>query len=157
MASINSDNISSEENNDDSREDELLQSYQDENIDVSMNGLRINKYYFPTFQIKKIPIHKIKDIKIIELDRANGKYTFFGLSWKFIYYHLDRKRPIKTHGIVIEEEDNIIKIGITPDDTMKCFKVLKYLMKHMKNNQPFEPLFKDSETQSLKSGKQKID
>ena len=43
MASINSDNISSEENNDDSREDEL-QSYQDENIDVSMNGLRINKY-----------------------------------------------------------------------------------------------------------------
>jgi hypothetical protein len=122
-----------------------------------MNGLKIKKYYIPTFKEKIIPIHRIKNIKMIDLDRTNGKYTFFGLSWKFIYYHLDRKRPIKTHGIVIEEEDNIIKIGITPDDTMKCFKVLKYLMKHMKNNQPFEPLFKDSETQSLKSGKQKID
>ena len=30
-------------------------------------------------------------------------------------------------------------------------------MKHMKNNKPFEPLFADSEEQSLKSGKQKKD
>ena len=157
MDSINSNNISSEENVEDSREDEL-QSYQDDNIEVSMNGLRINKYYIPTFKFKIIPINKIKDIKIIELDRVNGKYTFFGLSWKLIYYNLDRRRPIKTHAIIIEEEDDsIIKIGITPDDTMKCFKVLKYLMKHMKNNKPFEPLFRDSEVESLKSGKEKID
>ena len=51
-------------NNDDSREDEN-QSYEDENIKVSMNGLKINKYYFPIFKEKIIPIHKIKDIKII--------------------------------------------------------------------------------------------
>ena len=150
---MNENNKISEE---DSREDEY-QSYQDENIDVSMNGLRINKYYFPTFQIKKIPIHKIKDIKIIELDRSNGKYTFFGLSWKLYYYNLDKRRPLKTQGIIIEEEDNFVTIGITPDDTLKCFKVLKYLMKHMKNNKPFEPLFQDSETQSLKGNKEKID
>ena len=92
-----------------------------------------------------------------KLNRVNGKYTFFGLSWKLIYYNLDRRRPIKTHAIIIEEDDSIIKIGITPDDTMKCFKVLKYLMKHMKNNKPFEPLFRDSEVESLKSGKEKID
>ena len=122
-----------------------------------MNGLRINKYYFPTWKPKVIPIHKLKDINIIELDRINGRYTFFGLSWKLYYYHLDRKRPNKTHGIIIEEEDNIIKIGITPEDTMKCFNVLKYLMKHMKNNTPFEPLFRDNETNSLKSGKEKVD
>ena len=30
-------------------------------------------------------------------------------------------------------------------------------MKHMKNNKPFEPLFEDSEIQSLKNNKQKID
>ena len=95
MNSINSNDILPEENDEDSREDEL-QSYQDDNIELSMNGLRINKYYFPTFNFKIIPIHKIKNINIIELDRANGKYTFFGLSWKLIYYHLDRKRPIKT-------------------------------------------------------------
>ena len=157
MESINSNNISSEDNNtDNSREDEL-QTYQDENIEVSMNGLKINKYYFPTWKIKIIPIHKIKNIKIIELDRINGRYTFFGFCWKFYYYNLDRKRPLKTHGIIIEEEDNISTIGITPDDTMKCFKALQYLMKHMKNNKPFEPLFADSEEQSLKSGKQKKD
>ena len=149
-------NIISEENKEDSREDEL-QSYKDENIEVSMNGLKINKYYIPTMKEKLIPIHKIKDIKIIELNRINGRYTFFGFSWKLYYYNLDRKRPIKTHGIIIEEEDNFITIGITPDDTIKCFNVLKYLMKHMKNNKPFEPLFQDSEIQSLKGQKEKID
>ena len=122
-----------------------------------MNGLKIKKYYLPTFKEKIIPIHKIKDIKIIELDRSNGKYTFFGLSWKLYYYNLDKRRPLKTQGIIIEEEDNFVTIGITPDDTLKCFKVLKYLMKHMKNNKPFEPLFQDSETQSLKGNKEKID
>ncbi len=156
MDSANKNNISPKEDNDYSREDEL-QSYHDENIEVDMNGLRINKYYFPTWKPKVIPIHKLKDINIIELDRINGRYTFFGLSWKLYYYHLDRKRPNKTHGIIIEEEDNIIKIGITPEDTMKCFNVLKYLMKHMKNNTPFEPLFRDNETNSLKSGKEKVD
>ena len=157
MESINSNNISSEDNNtDNSREDEL-QTYQDENIEVSMNGLKINKYYFPTWKIKIIPIHKIKNIKIIELDRINGRYTFFGFCWKFYYYNLDRKRPLKTHGIIIEEEDNMITIGITPDDTMKCFKALQYLMKHMKNNKHLEPLYEESETKSLKSGKEKID
>ena len=156
MNSINSDNIQSKEENEDSREDEL-QSYQDENIQVDMNGLKINKYYIPTWKMKTIPIHKIKDINIIDLDRVSGRYTFFGFSWKLYYYNLDRKRPLKTQAIIIEEEDNILKIGITPEDTLKCFNVLKYLMKHMKNNKPFEPLFNDSETQSLKPGKQKID
>ena len=156
MKEEKSNNISSEENDEDSREDES-QSYQDENIEVNMNGLKIKKYYIPTFKEKIIPIHKIKDIKMIDLDRVNGKYTFFGLSWKLYYYNLDRKRPIKTKGITIEEEGNFVTIGITPEDALKCFKVLQYLMKHMKNNKPFEPLFQDSETQSLKGNKEKID
>ena len=140
MESINSNNISSEDNNtDNSREDEL-QTYQDENIEVSMNGLKINKYYFPTWKIKIIPIHKIKNIKIIELDRINGRYTFFGFCWKFYYYNLDRKRPLKTHAIIIQEENNNIKIGITPDDCQKCFKVLNNVIN--KN--------KDCELKSLK-------
>ena len=153
---INKNSINNNDNTEDSREDEY-QSYQDENIEVSMNGLKINKYYFPIWKPKIIPIHKIKDIKIIELNRASGKYTFFGFSWKLYYYHLDRRRPLKDNAIIIDEEDNMINIGITPVDVNKCFKVLKYLMKHMKNNKPFEPLFEDSEIQSLKSGKQKID
>ena len=156
MKAEKSDKINSEEKDDDSREDES-QSYQDENIEINMNGLKIKKYYIPTFKEKIIPIYKIKNIKMIDLDRANGKYTFFGLSWKFYYYNLDKRRPLKTKGIIIEEEGNFVTIGITPDDTLKCFKVLKYLMKHMKNNKPFEPLFQDSETQSLKGNKEKID
>ena len=135
--------------------DDELSSYKDEIVDLSFQGLKINKYYFPTLKMKIIPINKIKNINLIELSRVNGKYTFFGFSWKFYYYHLDKKRPLKTHGIIIEEEDNLITIGITPDDTMKCFKALNYLMKHMKNNKHLEPLYEESETQSLKSGKEK--
>ena len=137
--------------------DDELSSYKDEIVDLSFQGLKINKYYFPTLKMKIIPINKIKNINLIELSRVNGKYTFFGFSWAFIYYHLDRKRPKKTHAITLEEEDNSITIGITPENPHKCFNVLRYLMKHMKNNKPFEPLFEDSEIQSLKNNKQKID
>ena len=137
--------------------DDELSSYQDEYIDLSFKGIKINKYYFPLLQSKTIPIHKIKNINLIELNRINGKYTFFGLSWAFIYYHLDRKRPNKTHAITFNEEDNFVNIGITPEDPRKCFNVLRYLLKHMKNNKKFEPLYKDNETESLKSGKEKDD
>ena len=132
-----------------------LSSYKDEYIEVSLNGLKINKYYFPTLTSKIIPIHKIKNINLFELNRLTGKYTFFGLAWNFRYFHLDRKRPNKTHGILIEEEDNMISIAITPDEPHKCFNVLRYLMTHMKNNKEFEPLLRDSEIQSLKAGKEK--
>ena len=137
--------------------DDELSSYKDEIVDLSFQGLKINKYYFPTLKMKIIPINKIKNINLIELSRVNGKYTFFGFSWAFIYYHLDRKRPVKTHAITFEEEDNFLTIGITPDDPRKCFNVLRYLLIHMKNNKSFSPLLKDDENEFLKSGKQKID
>lgn len=143
--------------NDAKGRDDELSSYQDEYIDLSIKGMKINKYYFPLMTCKIIPIHKIKNINLIELNRINGKYTFFGLSWKFIYYHLDRKRPRKTHAITFDEENNLITIGITPDNPHKCFNVLRYLITHMKNNKQFEPLYKDSETEFLKNGKQKTD
>lgn len=143
--------------NDTKGRDDQFSSYQDEYVDLSIKGLKINRYYFPLLKDKIIPINKIKNINFIELNRLNGRYTFFGLCWKFIYYHLDRKRPKKTHGITLEEEGNIITIGITPDDPKKCFNVLRYLITHMKNNKEFNPLFNDTETESLKNGKQKID
>ena len=143
--------------NDAKGRDDELSSYQDEYIDLSIKGMKINKYYFPLMTCKIIPIHKIKNINLIELNRINGKYTFFGLSWKLYYYHVDRKRPNKTHAITLEEEDNMITIAITPDDPKKCFNVLRYLMTHMKNNKKFEPLYKDNESESLLKGKQKIE
>ena len=143
------------ENDKNGRDDELS-TYKDEIIDLSFKGLKINKYYYPLSKIKFIPIYKIKNINLIELNRINGKYTFFGFCWKLYYYHLDRKRPLKTHAIIFEEEDNIITIGITPEDPRKCFNVLRYLMTHMKNNKEF-PIFQDNETQSLKEGKEKFD
>ena len=113
------------ENDKNARDDELS-SYQDEYVDLSFKGLIIDKYYFPFMKSKIIPIQKIKNFNLIELNRINGKYTFFGLSWKFIYYHLDRKRPKKTHAITLEEEDNSITIGITPENPNKCFN--RYFM-----------------------------
>ena len=116
-------------------EDENDSNYHDDLIDVNKQSLTIKKYYFPTLSQKIIKLNKIKSISMLELNRANGKYTFFGFSWTFHYYHLDRKRPCKNHAIIIEEEDNRIKIGITPDNPEKCFSVLNKLLSYNKESE----------------------
>ena len=140
------------------REDEIS-SYQDECITVDMNGLKIKKYYYPLSKVKQIPIHNITDIDIIELNRISGKYTFIGFCWKLYYYHLDRKRPLKEKAIIIKEKDNYITIGITPDDPIKCYQVLRYLMIHMKNNTECQSLLddRDNKINQTKGKKEKID
>ena len=138
-----------------SRNDELS-SYKDECIEVSLNGLIINKYYIPLFTSKTIPIEKIKNINMLELNVFNGKYKLMGLSLNFNYFHYDPKRSNKTHVIIIEEEDNIFSIAITPDDPKKCYNVLRYLMSNMKKNNEFDPLLKGSEIQLIKEQKEKL-
>ncbi len=108
-------------------------SYHDNLIDINNNVLTIQKYDFPLFNQKIVKINNIKNIFMIEMNRLNGKYTFFGFCWKLYWYHLDRKRPLKTHAIIIEEENNNIKIGITPDDCQKCFKVLNNIINKNKD------------------------
>ena len=137
------------------RNDELS-SYKDECIEVSLNGLIINKYYFPLFTSKTIPIEKIKNINIIELNAFNGKYKLFGLTLNFNYFHYDPKRSNKTIGLLIEEEDNIFTIAITPDDPKKCYNVLRYLMSNMKKDNEVDPLLKGNEIHLLNEQKEKL-
>ena len=139
--------------------DDELSFYEDECITVDMNGLKIRKYYYPLSKVKEIPIHNITYIDIIELNRLSGKYTFIGLCWKLYYYHLDRKRPIKNKAIILNEKDNLITIGITPDDPIKCYQVLRYLMIHMKNNTECQSLLdeRDENIRPISGKKQKID
>ena len=85
-------------------------------------------------QSKTIPLSKIKNINLIELNCSNGKYKLWGLDLKFIYYHLDKNRSKKSYAIIIEEEGNFLTIGITPEEPKKCFKVLKYLLSQNKDN-----------------------
>ena len=108
-------------------------SYHDNLIDINNNVLTIQKYDFPLFNQKIVKINNIKNICMIDMNRLNGKYTFFGFCWKLYWYHLDRKRPLKTHAIIIEEENNNIKIGITPNDCQKCFKVLNNIINKNKD------------------------
>ena len=108
-------------------------SYHDNLIDINNNVLTIQKYDFPLFNQRIVKINNIKHRFMIEMNRGNGKYTFFGFCWKLFWYHLDRKRPFKTHAIIIEEKNNIIKIGITPDDCQKCFKVLNNIINQNKD------------------------
>ena len=137
------------------RNDELS-SYKDDYIEVNQSGLTINKYYFPLFTSKTIPIEKIKTINIFELNAFNGKYRLFGFSLNFNYFHYDPKRSNKTHGILIEEEGNIISIAITPDDPKKCYNVLKYLMSNVRKGKEFDPLLKGNEIHLLKEQKEKL-
>ena len=95
--------------NDSNAREEKLTSYKDCYIDLSVEELKIYYYYFPFLQTKTIPISKIKNIKLIELNALNGKFKVFGLDFKCIYYHLDIKRPIKKYAITLEEEGNWLK------------------------------------------------
>ena len=115
MNSINSNNT------------EIETNYSDEYINLNEDFLAINKYYYPLKKKKIIKIGNINNIKLIEMDRMSGKYTFYGFCWKFYWYHLDNKRPQKKYAIIISEKNNSITIGITPNDTQKCFQVLNYL------------------------------
>ena len=124
MNSINSNNT------------EIETNYSDEYINLNEDFLSINKYYYPLKKKKIIKIRNINKIKLIEMDRMSGKYTFYGFCWKFYWYHLDNKRPQKKYAIIISEKNNSITIGITPNDTQKCFQVLNYLYNnnvHTKN------------------------
>ena len=143
-------------NNEKKERNDELSSYKDEYIEVNQNNLTINKYYFPLFTSKTIPIEKIKNINIFELNAFNGKYRLFGFSLNFNYFHYDPKRSNKTHGILIEEEGNIISIAITPDDPKKCYNVLKYLMSNVKKGKEFDPLLKGNEIHLLKKQKEKL-
>ena len=115
MNSINSNNT------------EIETNYSDEFIILNKDELTINKYYYPLKKKKIIKIGNINNIKLIEMDRMSGKYTFYGFCWKFYWYHLDKNRPQKKFAIIINEKNNSITIGITPNDTQKCFQVLNYL------------------------------
>ena len=104
-------------------------NYSDEFVELNKDCIIIKKMYYPLSKQKVIKLKDIKNVKLITLDRSNGKYTFLGLCWKFIWYHLDRKRPLKTTGIVIEEKDSVIKIGLTPEHVEKCYAILSSLVK----------------------------
>lgn len=116
-------------NNDDNKKFENETDYIDEFVELNKDCIIIKKMYYPLSKQKVIKLRDIKNVKLITLDRSNGKYTFLGFCWKFIWYHLDRKRPLKTTGIVIEEKDSVIKIGLTPEHVEKCYAILSSLVK----------------------------
>ena len=132
---------------------EELSSYKDTFIDLTKDSLKINYYYFPFLQTKTIPISKINNINLIDLNLLNGKFRIFGLDLKCIYYHFDIKRPFKKYAITLKEEGNWLTIGITPEDPEKCFECLKYLLEQNKKNSPES---KGNEEEDLLKGKEKI-
>ena len=142
--------------NDINKKEDDLSSYKDQYVDLSSKGLKIDNYYFPFLQAKNIPISKISNINLIELNHLNGKSKVFGLDIKFVYYHLDWKRPKKTHAITLKEEGNFLTIGITPEDPQKCFNVLNYLSAHQDNKKISQELKGIEEENSLIKEKQKL-
>ena len=104
-------------------------NYSDEFVELNKDAITINKLYYPLSTKKVIKISNIKKIELINLTRASGKYTFIGFCWKLYWYHLDKKRPLKMRGIIIDEKDSVIKIGITPNNVEKCYEILNAIIK----------------------------
>ena len=102
--------------------------YKDEYITLTVDSLEINKFYFPLKRVKVIRLRDINNIQLINLDRLNGKCTFFGLSWKGIYYHMDRRRLNKEKAVVVEDKESLFKVGITCENTEKFYGILRQLL-----------------------------
>ena len=131
--------------------------YKDGNIELNPDGLIIKKYYLPFFSSKLIPINKIKNIQLKELNLLNGKLRIMGISFPLVYYNLDFGRIFKTHAIIIEEESNCLSIGITPDKPEECFKILNNLWTKSKGKEKDVPIFdKQEDSDVLSEGKEKI-
>ena len=140
------------ENSFEKKRDDELSSYQDDYIELNFKGLKIYKYYFPLMKCKEIPISKIKKANLIQLTMLNGRLRLGGLTLNLIYFPFDLLRCCKTKAITIKAKNCSFTVGITPNDPEKCFKVLKYLMAHDKNNKELSP---DNEKDSLKMKKNK--
>lgn len=106
-------------------------SYSDEYIDLNEKCLTIKKYIYPFSTEKVIKIEDIKHIEMIEMGRLTGKYTFIGYTWSMMWLHMDRKRPLKTFCITIDD-GSLTRTGITPDDPHKVFRIINELRKSCK-------------------------
>jgi hypothetical protein len=102
--------------------------YSDDHITLTNKSLSINNYYYPLNKVKQIPIEKIKKITLQKLGTFTGKNKFYGLSLNGLWFHFDRKRPLKENTVIIDN-GSLIKTAITPNDINKVYNILKQLIK----------------------------
>jgi len=92
----------------------VTESYDDGTIVCGIDRLEIHSYYFP-FGTKSVPYTQIKGLQPIEIKGLwSGKWRLWGTGNPRYWANLDRKRPNKTTGFVVDLGRKVSPI-VTPD------------------------------------------
>jgi hypothetical protein len=91
-----------------------MADYSDGIIECDSNAIRIRGYYFPS-GTKVIPYSAIKGVQRVTLGSLRGKLRIWGTSNPKYWANLDRKRPSKSVGLILDL-GKAVKPFITPDD-----------------------------------------
>jgi hypothetical protein len=90
-------------------------AYDDGTIVCSAERLEIHSYYFP-FGTKTVPYTQIQGLQRIEIKGVwTGKWRLWGTGNPRYWANLDRKRPKKKVGFVVDLGSKISPI-VTPDE-----------------------------------------
>jgi len=92
----------------------VTESYDDGTIVCGIDRLEIHSYYFP-FGTKSVLYTQIKGLQRIEIKGLwSGKWRFWGTGNPRYWANLDRKRPNKRAGFVVDLGRKVSPI-VTPD------------------------------------------
>jgi hypothetical protein len=93
----------------------VADTYDDGTIVCGADGLEIHSYYFP-FGTKTVPYSQIHGLQRIEIKGVwSGKWRVWGTGNPRYWANLDRKRPKKKVGFVVDLGGKISPI-VTPDE-----------------------------------------
>lgn len=102
----------------------MTDTYDDGTIVCGTDRLEIHSYYFP-FGTKTVPYRQIQGLQRIEVNGLwSGKWRFWGTGNPRYWANLDRKRPTKKVGFVLDLGRRISPV-VTPDDPEAFESVLR--------------------------------
>ena len=102
----------------------MTETYDDSTIVCGIDRLEIHSYYFP-FGTKSVPYTQIKGLQRIEIKGLwSGKWRLWGTDNPRYWANLDRKRPNKRAGFVVDLGRKVSPI-VTPDKPEAFESVLR--------------------------------
>jgi hypothetical protein len=102
----------------------VTEIYDDGSLVCGPDRLEIRHYYFP-FGTKSVPYTRIKGLQRIEMQGLwSGKWRLWGTGNPRYWANLDRKRPTKSAGFVVDLGRKVSPI-VTPDNPDTFESVLR--------------------------------
>ena len=91
-----------------------MEDYTDPRIEVSAEGLRIRRYYFPSGD-KRVPFAAIRAVRRVEVGTLRGRWRIWGTANPHYWTNFDPGRPRKKKGFLLDLGERVQPF-LTPDD-----------------------------------------